>query len=69
MAAFLEPLGALVEPETADRHRVHRALRDLLGALAATAPLVLWLDDAHWLDPASADALAALCADCLPLGC
>jgi DNA-binding NarL/FixJ family response regulator len=60
LAAFLKPLGALAEPETADRHRVHRALRDLLGALAATAPLVLWLDDVHWLDPASADALAAL---------
>ena len=60
LAAFLEPLGALGEPEAADRHRVHRALRDLLSALAATAPLVLWLDDVHWLDPASSDALAAL---------
>jgi DNA-binding NarL/FixJ family response regulator len=59
LAAFLEPLAALAEPTAADRHRVHRALRDLLGALAATAPLVLWLDDVHWLDPASADALAA----------
>src|ERR671930_1177694 len=60
LAAFLEPLGALAGPEAADRHRVHRALRNLLSALAATAPLLLWLDDAHWLDPASADALAAL---------
>jgi DNA-binding CsgD family transcriptional regulator len=60
LAAFLEPLAALAAPEIADRHRVHRALRDLLGALAATTPLVVWLDDVHWLDPASADALAAL---------
>jgi DNA-binding NarL/FixJ family response regulator len=45
---------------TADRHRVHRALRDLLERLAGARPLVLWLDDLHWADGASADALAAL---------
>jgi hypothetical protein len=39
---------------------VHRALRDLLGRLAAPRPLVLWLDDLHWADPGSLDALAAL---------
>src|SRR5262245_11147830 len=44
----------------ADRHRTHRALRDLLGRLAASAPLVVCLDDIHWADPASADGLAAL---------
>ena len=44
----------------ADRHRVHRALRDLLERLAAARPLVLCLDDVHWADPASAGALAAL---------
>ena len=44
----------------ADRHRTHRALRDLLERLAATRPLVLCLDDVHWADPASLDALAAL---------
>lgn len=43
-----------------DRHRTHRALRDLLERLAATRPLVLCLDDVHWADPASLDALAAL---------
>jgi ATP/maltotriose-dependent transcriptional regulator MalT len=45
---------------SADRHRVHRALRDLLERLAGARPLVLWLDDLHWADGASADALAAL---------
>ena len=43
-----------------DRHRVHRALRDLLERLAAARPLVLGLDDVQWADPASLEALAAL---------
>ena len=46
-------------PAPADRHRTHRALRDLLERVA-TRPLVLVLDDVHWADPASVDALAAL---------
>ena len=58
LAALLPALGAAVVP--ADRHRVHRALRDLLERLAAARPLVLCLDDVHWADPASAGALAAL---------
>ncbi|HEX5898812.1 MAG TPA: ATP-binding protein, partial [Solirubrobacteraceae bacterium] len=55
-------LPALIahEPAAADRHGTHRALRDLLERLAATRPLVLCLDDVHWADPASVDALAAL---------
>jgi AAA ATPase domain len=40
----------------ADRHRVHRALRDLLGRLAASRALVICLDDVHWADPASLEA-------------
>jgi ATP/maltotriose-dependent transcriptional regulator MalT len=60
LAGFLDPLATLAEPEPADGHRVHRALRELLAALAGPAPLLLWLDDVHWLDPASADALGAL---------
>jgi DNA-binding NarL/FixJ family response regulator/tetratricopeptide (TPR) repeat protein len=43
-----------------DRHRLHRALRDLLEQLAGARPLVLWLDDLHWADGASVDAVAAL---------
>ena len=43
-----------------DRHRVHRALRDLLERLAAARSVVVCLDDVHWADRASLDALAAL---------
>ena len=57
LPAFADLTG---EPAAADRHRTHRALRDLLERLAATRPLVLCLDDVHWADPASVDALAAL---------
>ncbi len=52
--------GDLDGSSVVDRHRVHRALRDLLSRLAAARALVLCLDDVHWADPASADALAAL---------
>ena len=58
LAGALPALG--VQPVPADRHRMHRALRDLLERLAAARPLVLCLDDVHWADPASVDALAAL---------
>src|SRR4051794_22963297 len=49
-----------VPVELADRHALHRALRELLDALAGSRPLVLWFDDLHWADGASADAIAAL---------
>jgi ATP/maltotriose-dependent transcriptional regulator MalT len=49
-----------VEFERGDRHGVHAALRGALEELAATDSLVLCLDDVHWADPASLDALAAL---------
>jgi len=58
LAAVLPALAAA--PAPSDRHRTHRALRDLLERLAGTRPLVLWLDDVQWADPASIDALAAL---------
>jgi DNA-binding NarL/FixJ family response regulator len=61
LAAVLPALGG--GPRHApspDRHRVHRALRDLLTRLADSAPVVVCLDDVHWADPASVDALAAL---------
>ena len=57
LASILPSLACV--PAPADRHRTHRALRDLL-ARAATRPLVLVLDDVHWADPASLDALGAL---------
>ena len=59
--ALTDILPALAgAPARGDRHRTFRALRDLLERLAAARPLVLWLDDVHWADPASVDALAAL---------
>jgi DNA-binding CsgD family transcriptional regulator len=55
----LEVALLLVEPETeaADAHAVGLAVLDLLRALAARGPLLLALDDAQWLDPASAAVL------------
>jgi len=43
-----------------ERHRAHRALRELLERLATTRPLVSVFDDVHWADPASVELLAAL---------
>ena len=43
-----------------ERYRAPRALRGLLEHLAATRRLVLVLDDVHWADAASVDALTAL---------
>ncbi len=42
------------------RHRTHRAVRRLLGDVAAREPLVLVLDDLHWSDAASVELIAAL---------
>jgi DNA-binding CsgD family transcriptional regulator/RecA/RadA recombinase len=43
-----------------ERHRSHRAIRELLERLAAPTPLVLVLDDVHWADSASVELLGAL---------
>jgi ATP/maltotriose-dependent transcriptional regulator MalT len=43
-----------------ERFRTHRALRALLAGLARTRPTVLVLDDLHWADDASLEALAHL---------
>ena len=47
------------DPHEAQRRGV-RALRDVLGRLAARAPLVLVLDDLHWADAESAAILFGL---------
>ena len=43
-----------------ERHRLHSAMRKLLGTLAGDGLLVVVLDDLHWADPSSVDLLGAL---------
>jgi DNA-binding NarL/FixJ family response regulator len=45
---------------TVERYRTHRAVCDLLEAVAANKPLVLLLDDLHWADSGSLELLGAL---------
>ena len=57
--AISRACGVVPSP-TVERHRVARAVRALVEALAARRPVTLVLDDVHWADPASADVLALL---------
>ncbi len=59
-ALWAEALDRDIAEGRADRHRLHRELRERLEELAADGPVVLCLDDVHWADPGSAEALAAL---------
>jgi predicted ATPase/DNA-binding CsgD family transcriptional regulator len=52
---LLHPLG----PEQ-ERYRLYEAVAGFLAAIAARAPLVLLLDDLHWVDAASCDLLVHL---------
>lgn len=45
----------------ATKERMLREMGDALGALAATSPLVIVLEDLHWADPSSIDLLRHLC--------
>lgn len=57
-----------LEPEAA-RRQVHDALADMLRVLSGGRRLVLAVEDVHWIDSASADALAELIRTTdLPLG-
>jgi DNA-binding CsgD family transcriptional regulator len=49
----VEPSGGALEPVT-----VATAVRSLLGELSREQPLIVAIDDAHWLDPTSATVLA-----------
>jgi DNA-binding CsgD family transcriptional regulator len=55
----LEPL----DDKRADRHRLFRAVRELLAALG---PSVLVLEDLHWADTATSELLRMLVADLPP---
>jgi class 3 adenylate cyclase/tetratricopeptide (TPR) repeat protein len=50
-------------PSAAEPEAVAAAVRGLLGALLASGPLVVFLDDAHWLDPSSQALVGRLSAD------
>ncbi|HUX85450.1 MAG TPA: AAA family ATPase, partial [Chloroflexota bacterium] len=56
------PANYPLPPEQA-RLRLFQAVGDLLGAIAASQPLVLILDDLQWADPASFDLLCFLARD------
>jgi len=58
--AIEAPAGVVATALGGERFRAHRALRALLEGLAAGRPLVVALDDVHWADQASAEALAHL---------
>src|SRR5262249_47546468 len=64
-AAF--PSAPLGQPDLAGdtlieagRHRLHRAVRELLELMAGQQPLVLVLDDVHWADDGSVELLGYL---------
>ena len=51
--------GSTATPLGDERHRTHRAMRQLLALIAERDPLVLVLDDLHWSDAASVELIAA----------
>ncbi len=56
-AAALESALAIGPPRAEDRFAVGAATLSLLAAFADTAPLLVLVDDAHWVDGSTADAL------------
>jgi len=57
-AAALRAALALGPPVAADRFAAYAGLLALLSRAAARTPLLVLVDDAHWVDPPSAEALA-----------
>lgn len=61
LSGVFPAFGGLVEVKmapAAERYRHHRAIRALVEELAAKQPVVLALDDVHWADSASVEAIA-----------
>jgi DNA-binding CsgD family transcriptional regulator len=56
--AALEGALALAPPHPGDRFTTYVATLSLLGAASERAPVLCIVDDVHWLDAASAEALA-----------
>ena len=66
LGAVFEGIGLPVPPlDDAGllRTRLAVATLTLLGRLAAERPALVWVDDLHWLDPASASLMARLVAE------
>ncbi|MEM7132872.1 MAG: AAA family ATPase [Chloroflexota bacterium] len=66
IVGWLERVERLTTTEARDKLDLSQAYifeqyAAVLQTLAAKQPLVLWLDDLHWVDPASADLLFHLC--------
>jgi DNA-binding CsgD family transcriptional regulator len=57
-AAALEAALALAPPAEGDRFAAYAGFLALLSGAAGDRPLLVLVDDAHWLDPASAECLA-----------
>jgi DNA-binding CsgD family transcriptional regulator len=72
LAAVFAEVGRLagVEavPVSGERHRLARAVRALLGRVAARRRVAVLLDDVQWADRASADVVALLVHRCPPGG-
>lgn len=58
LAEFRNPDREMVV--TAERFRIHMAIRELLERLSGRAPLALILDDLHWADQASTELISYL---------
>jgi DNA-binding CsgD family transcriptional regulator len=56
--AALDAAFGLTREEAPERYRIAMASLDLVSDVAADAPLLLVVEDAHWLDPPTADVLA-----------
>ncbi|MGH2591019.1 MAG: AAA family ATPase, partial [Actinomycetota bacterium] len=57
-AAAIEGALALAPPAASDRFAVCAGFLGLLANAARETPLLVTIDDAHWLDPASAESFA-----------
>ena len=54
----LDAAFGLTREEAPEHYRIAMASLDLLSDIAGDAPLLLVVEDAHWLDPPTADVLA-----------
>ena len=56
----LDAAFGLTHEAAPEHHRIAMAVLDLVSEVATDAPLLLVVEDAHWLDRPSSDALAFL---------